>query len=205
MRSRPTELVVSPRWYRRLVSDEKPPTPERLPSLDLVAQIVVSEREIQERRTDSLDARAGVVLAFASALVVLHADAPRWILALQILSASSAAIFALRALIPRRAPGWDLQSLKQYASRPADETRQTLIATQIHRADEHEAFLDDKKDHLKSAVRVVVVAVAFAGLANITATKEKTSWPTTPSSPTTALPTKGTTIPTRTPSRSTSR
>lgn len=83
-------------------------------SIELLAAEVRARRETQLRHLESLDARAGVVLGFAGALVALArgAAAPAAIAARFI--AAAAALMALWAFLPRGYPEADPAALREH-------------------------------------------------------------------------------------------
>ena len=77
---------------------------DRLPSLDILLELVQSEREKQLAHFDALDNKAGIVLAFSGLLITLAPDIPIAFRVLGVLAAVVSSALALSAFWPRRFP-----------------------------------------------------------------------------------------------------
>jgi hypothetical protein len=100
-----------------------------MPSLDLLLQTLMLERDKQLAHFDALDTKAGVLLAFDGVLITLT----RFIrLAFQwpgIGLASGSALFALLAFWPRKYPVLRPRELRKYLTFEAENTRLMLHDT----------------------------------------------------------------------------
>jgi hypothetical protein len=100
-----------------------------MPSLDLLLQTLMLERDKQLAHFDALDTKAGVLLAFDGVLITLT----RFIrLAFQwpaIGLASGSALFALLAFWPRKYPVLQPRELRKYLTFEAENTRLMLHDT----------------------------------------------------------------------------
>jgi len=89
---------------------------ERLPSLDLVATEVDKERERQDRRSEAIDTRAGIVLGFAGALAALAAREEGGAAEVAVGFAGVAAVLAVLAFLPKTYPTIEVTELRRVTS-----------------------------------------------------------------------------------------
>jgi hypothetical protein len=104
---------------------------EPLPSLDLVADEVRSERDAQIRHADAVDAKAGIILGFSGAVAALTARDLDGARAPGLIAAVLAALACLFVLLPRRFPTWELQDLRKYLRADREFTRLRTVGTGI--------------------------------------------------------------------------
>lgn len=135
---------------------------ERLPSLDLLLDLVQQERGHQLSHFDGLDNKAGLILGFAGLLATLApSTAGGWFLAIGIVSAAVAAGSALSAFWPRRLPTLEPTSLRDYLGAEEQFTRLTVLDTLELVVNRGSDVLHTKGLRVKGAM----VALAVAGLA----------------------------------------
>jgi hypothetical protein len=135
--------------------------PTTLPSLDLVAHEVRSEREAQIRHADAVDAKAGITLGFAGAVAALTArdiDGPR---APGMVAAVLAALTCLFVLLPRRFPTWELKDLRRYLRADPEFTRLRTVDTGILMVQQLKSVVARKALALRTAVILLAAAVAL--------------------------------------------
>lgn len=102
---------------------------DRLPSLDLLFDLIQSEREKQRTHFDGLDNKAGIVLAFSGLLITLAPDVVPAFRLVGVLAAITAAGFALAAFWPRRFPVLEPSPLRDYLRAEEAFTRLTVHDT----------------------------------------------------------------------------
>lgn len=120
---------MTQRWRARRRPAPAPSSWPPMPSLDLLLQTLMLERDKQLAHFDALDTKAGVLLAFDGVLITLT----RFIrLAFQwpgIGLASGSALFALLAFRPRKYPVLRPRELRKYLTFEAENTRLMLHDT----------------------------------------------------------------------------
>jgi hypothetical protein len=128
--------------------------------LELLAAEVVSELAAQERRSDALDSKAGILLGFAGVIVGLAAqDARDAFEDLGLAAAALSAALAGAAALPRSFPTMDVYALRQsYLTQDADVTRLRVLDTRI-------AMYRHTQQLLQKKARLVIWATAALGLA----------------------------------------
>jgi hypothetical protein len=84
---------------------------DRLPSLELLLELVQSEREKQLAHFDALDNKAGIVLAFSGLLITLAPDVTLAFRVLGAIAAVGSAGLSLSAFWPRHLPVLELRTL----------------------------------------------------------------------------------------------
>ena len=140
-----------------------PPVPgPRLPSLDLLLQIAMTERDKQLAHFDALDTKAGVLLAFDGVLISLM----RGIRLAFVLSAVSlvaaSALFALAAFWPRNYPLLHPPDLRKYLTHEVEQTQLTLHDTIGEMITRSSRLLQTKARNLKLALVLLLLgAVTF--------------------------------------------
>lgn len=138
-----------------------------LPSLSILAEQVASERETMNAHTESLDAKAGVVLGFAGVLVGLGATAQAFVSTGAVFQAGLAvavvaALLAAWAFLPRRYPVLEVYELREdYLGRPEAETRLRLLDTQIEMTRQAATLLKQKGFRIRLAVGCLAIATAL--------------------------------------------
>ncbi len=76
--------------------------PKRVRSLDLVKEVVRDERAAQLSHFDALDTKAGIILGFAGALIVLSPSGRSVIIGIGKVSALASDVAAIATFWPRR-------------------------------------------------------------------------------------------------------
>jgi hypothetical protein len=132
---------------------------ERLPSLSLLAAEVRAERELLFRHADAVDAKAGIILGFAGAVVALiAARLDGWLVP----GAASATYAALQCLIifgPDRYPVWELRPLRD------DFLRSETGFTQLHVIDAQIVMIERQVQQLELNGRRLRRALLGLGVA----------------------------------------
>lgn len=140
--------------------------PSNLPSLSLLAAEVAAEGSAQERRGDSLDAKAGVVLGFAGVLVGLSVtDVQGAYGTSALVLAAISALFSGLAFRPRGFPTLDVLALRQsYLTADPRHTQLRLLDTRIALYQQTQDVLERKARLLAGATGTLGVAVFLAVL-----------------------------------------
>jgi len=149
-----------------------------LPSLDVIAAQVVSERETMNAHAESLDSKAGVILGFAGVLVGLGATAQTFVSSdltfkIGLCLAVAAALFAASAFWPRKYPVVEVLPLRDFLTAPEDETKLTLLDVQIDMVVEAAVLVRRKGRRLKAAVGLLAVAAALIVVGTLIATGDQ--------------------------------
>jgi hypothetical protein len=139
------------------------PRPQ-LPSLDLVLEEARSERQAQLVHFEALDAKAGVVLGFAGALVALAPDRAELLIVAGRFFAVISGIAALGSFWPRAFWLTDLRSLRdKYLTAEEAFTKLNLVDATVAEAAQVRDVLIRKSRLLKGAmVALAVISVAAA-------------------------------------------
>jgi hypothetical protein len=142
-------------------------SPSSLPSIDLVLEEARSERQGQLLHFEALDAKAGVVLGFAGALVAL---APTQADPLLVLGRSLGVISGLAALSsfwPRRYWLTDLRSLREgYLTSEVAFTKLRLIDAMVVETTQVKETLIRKARLLKIAMAALALSVSSVAAAS---------------------------------------
>lgn len=151
--------VVGPSAYALVVPG--------LPSLSLLAEEASAELAAQERRGDSLDSKAGILLGFSGVLVALSVSSLHGTLAdIGASSAAAAAVFAGVAFLPRSYPTLALRRLRDsYLTADEEFTRLRLLDTRIAMYQRTEKLLAIKALLVTLAACALGVAVVLTVLA----------------------------------------
>jgi len=136
-------------------------------SLEMVAEEVKSERQMQLTHFDSLDSKAGIVLGFAGAIVALTPGGRQLLVDLGRVAAVVSGMLALWSFWPRRYWHVDLRALRDlYLAAEPGFARLRLIDTQIGMAESVRATVTSKALRLKLSMLALAVATVLtaAGL-----------------------------------------
>ena len=133
----------------------------RLPSLDILLELVQSERDKQLAHFDALDNKAGIVLAFSGLSVTLAPDVPTASRVLGVVAAVVSAALSLSAFWPRRFPVLEPSPLRHYLRAEEGFTRLTVLDTLEDFVNESSVLLREKGRRLGWALRALTVAAAF--------------------------------------------
>jgi hypothetical protein len=138
--------------------------PQRLPSLDLIAEEVRSEREGQLRHFEALDAKAGIILGFSGALVAL-APSGSPLLDVARFAALASGLMALTSFWPRGYWSTNLRQLRDlYLASEPEFTRLNLLDTQIAMTEDLSRVLSGKAGRLKWAMGLLVAAILITAV-----------------------------------------
>lgn len=144
------------------------PVPEQrskpgLPSLDLLLQMVMLERDKQLAHFDALDAKAGVLLAFDGVLIVVSRGIQLPFLLPGIAAASISGLLALTAFWPRDLPALNPATMRKYLTYGPDETRLMLHDTTGEMVTRGVQVLHAKARSLKLALMLLLFAAVIFG------------------------------------------
>lgn len=138
--------------------------PERLPSLDLVAEKVRAERDGKARHFESLDTRAGIVLGFAGALVALASGEGALSQAGRV-SAALAALLALWSLLPRTNPALNISELRSlYLHSEPPFTKLHLLDTEVVMVERLSRVIARKARRLAASVVALALSIALTAV-----------------------------------------
>jgi hypothetical protein len=144
-----------------------------LPSLDLLSDEVAAELAAQERRSDALDSKAGVLLGFAGVLVGLTVASLHGAWAtIGAGFAAAAAVCAGVAVVPRPYPTLEVRRLREtYLTAEEDFTRRRLLDTRIVMYEETQTLLKIKAWLVTAASGTLGIAVVLTVLAGTLRTR----------------------------------
>jgi hypothetical protein len=137
---------------------------ERLPSLNLLLELIQAERDKQLKHFDALDNKAGIVLGFGGLLITLAPDVTLMFRLPSLLAAVVAAGFALAAFWPRRFPVLEPTPLRTYLRADDAFTRLTVHDTLEELVNEGSEILQVKGRRLGYGLWALTTAVV--GLAS---------------------------------------
>jgi len=133
-------------------------------SLGALIEEVRIEREFQLRHFDAVDAKAGIILGFAGALVAF-APSGHFLLQATRYVASVSAVLALWTFWPRRFWATNLRPLRDlYLAAEEPFTRLRLLDTQILMVESFGRDLNKKAWRLKLAMAVLALAAVLTAL-----------------------------------------
>ncbi len=134
-----------------------------LPALNLLFDLVQSERDKQRAHFDSLDGKAGIVLGFTGLLVTLAPDLPIGYVVSGVLAALLSAALALAAFFPREYPILEVATMREYLTAREDHAKLTLHDTLAGMVVEGGKTLERKGGLLKAAFVALGVTAAILG------------------------------------------
>lgn len=156
-------------WRRRRgVPPVNPPL--SMPSLDLLLQMAMQERDNQIAHFDALDTKAGVVLGFDGVLIALSGGVRLEFELTAIALASASAIAALISFWPRKFPVLEPMEFRKFLTYEPERTRLKLhdtIATAVMRGGQ---VLRVKVKYQKFALLLLLAAALTFGAGIITTT-----------------------------------
>lgn len=136
---------------------------DRLPSLELLLQVIAGERDKQQAHFEALDSKAGVVLGFAGLLVTLAPNVNALFLIPALLAAAAAAGLSLSSFWPRSYPTLEPAPLRRYVAAQERFTRLTLLDTMEVMVNQTSQLLRRKGRRLRLAmIALAIAAVLFA-------------------------------------------
>jgi hypothetical protein len=121
--------MTRPRWARRKPVAAAPSRWPPMPSLDLLLQTVMAERDKQLAHFDALDTKAGVLLAFDGVLLAFQRSIRAEFQVPGTVLAAASAGLALWAFWPRKFPALDPVDLRKYLTYETEQTRLMLHDT----------------------------------------------------------------------------
>src|SRR5262249_27592756 len=127
--SRETGPMTCRRWTRRRPAAAAPSRWPSMPSLDLLLQTVMGERDKQLAQFNAMDTRAGIFLAFDGVLIALARPIPVEFQVPGIVLAAASAVFALWAFVPGSFTALKPAPMRKYLTYQAGETRLVLHDT----------------------------------------------------------------------------
>ena len=131
-------------------------------SLEIVAEEVGAERQMQLAHFDSLDSKAGIVLGFAGAIVVLTPGGRHLLIELGRAVAAVSGLSALWSFWPRRYWHIDLQALRdRYLAAEPSFARLRLLDTQIDMAEIMRGTVASKALRLKVSMAALAMAAVL--------------------------------------------
>lgn len=138
----------------------------KLPSLSLIREQLNHELELQLRHFDALDAKAGIVLGFAAALVALAGGNATSLGLAGGVTAGLSALVALGAFVPRKYPVVNTRSLRD------KYVHAELQFTELHLLDTSVAMNEEAANLLKRKARWLIAAIALLAGAALLLTLE---------------------------------
>jgi hypothetical protein len=159
------------RWtWRRRPPVHLPSSRPSLPSLDILLQIAMQERNNQLAHFDALDTKAGIILAFDGVLIALSGNVKLLFELAAIVLASASATTALWSFWPRKFPVLEPMVFRQFLTHEAESTRLKLhdtIASTVMRGGQ---ALSIKIRYLRLALLLLLIAALSFGAGIITDT-----------------------------------
>ncbi|HZR13803.1 MAG TPA: hypothetical protein VFC33_11195 [Acidimicrobiia bacterium] len=136
---------------------------ESVPSLELLADETRAERESLTRHADTVDAKAGVILGFASALAALEAGRGGVAASTGSALATLAALVASAVLWPRPFPAWDVRRVsEEYLAADPRFTERLLFENAVTMVEKIQRELQVKVGRLRGGIALLALAaIAF--------------------------------------------
>lgn len=141
------------------------PTPT--PSLHVVAPVIHEERRLQLEHFDSLDTKAGLVLAFSGAIAVLAKDVQSDLARSGVALIAIAGIVAVVSLVPRKQPYFRPLHVRNWIADPPDAVELRLLDTEVAMVTEAAGTIHLKSRVLAASLGLVVVGVILLGLGTL--------------------------------------
>jgi hypothetical protein len=154
-------VTGEPRWLLR--KSASPPPVERLPSLDLLLQVGMQERDKQLAHFDALDTKAGILLAFDGVLIAASRNIQLTFLVPGIALASASAILAFAGFWPRNFPALDPWVLRQFLTHERESTSLKLHDTIARSVTQGRRVLHIKARSLRLALLLLLLASITLG------------------------------------------
>jgi hypothetical protein len=131
------------------------------PSMSVVRAELDIELSLLERRSASVDTKAGLVLGFAGVLVGLTKDTSSWITVGGQILAVLAAVVAIRAFLPRYGGAVNPLALRRkYLTTDEAVTKLLILDTRLVIKEQDEDALKTKARRLRAAVVILLLAIA---------------------------------------------
>lgn len=151
------------RWARRRPAAAAPSRWPPMPSLDLLLQLVLAERDKQLAHFDALDTKAGVLLAFDGVLIAFQRSIRAEFQVAGIVLAAASAGLALWAFWPRGFPALAPADLRKYLTYESEQTRLMLHDTVGEMITRGALLLGKKAFRLKLALVGLLLAAVTLG------------------------------------------
>jgi hypothetical protein len=135
-----------------------------LPSLNLLLDLVQSERDKQRAHFDSLDGKAGIILGFTGLIITLAPELPIGYVILVVLAALATAGLALAAFFPRKYPILEVGTMREYLTAQESDAKSTLHDTLAGMVVEGGKTLQRKGEWLTAAFIALGVTAAILGI-----------------------------------------
>lgn len=146
----------------------------RLPSLNLLLQVAMQERDKQLAHFDALDTKAGVLLAFDGVLIAVSRGIQFSFLLPGVILTSASAVLALAAFWPRKFPALDPWVLRQFLTYEAENTSLKLHDTIARSVNQGGRVLHVKARNLKFALMLLLLAAITFGAGTVTTSSTST-------------------------------
>lgn len=143
-----------------------PPLPP-LPSLPLLLEVMEKERDKCQTHFESLDTKAGIILAFDGVLIPLTFNIEFAFRAASISLSLTSAAFALAAYRPREFPVFNPDRLRTYIVHETTRTQLFLHDTSMEMINQARALLKKKARMLGFSLILLFAAAAFLGIGAI--------------------------------------
>lgn len=137
------------------------PQNDDVDSLNLLLDTAKAERSAQLAHFDALDAKAGVVLGFAGALIALSPGITFGFRTPAVIGLVGSALLAAAAFLPRNLPALEMSQLRNYLRAEAEFTKLTLFDTILQMISEAADALGHKALLLKLSTLLLAVSAAI--------------------------------------------
>ena len=154
-------MTFRPSWLSRRPAALEPVP--RLPSLNLLLQVAMQERDKQLGHFDALDTKAGVLLAFDGVLIAASRGIQFAFLLPGVVLTSASAVLALAAFWPRKFPALDPWVLRQFLTYETENTSLKLHDTIARSVTQGGRVLHVKARNLKFALMLLLLAAITFG------------------------------------------
>lgn len=161
-------MTFRPSWLSRRRAALQPVP--RLPSLNLLLQIAMQERDKQLSHFDALDTKAGVLLAFDGVLITVSRGIQFAFLLPGVVLTSVSAVLALAAFWPRKFPALDPWALRQFLTYETESTSLKLHDTIARSVNQGGRVLHVKARNLKLALMLLLLAAITFGAGTVVTT-----------------------------------
>jgi hypothetical protein len=162
-------MTRRPSWLSRRAAVPFEPLP-RLPSLNLLLQVTMQERDKQLAHFDALDTKAGVLLAFDGVLIAVSRGIRFAFLLPGVILTSVSAVLALAAFWPRKFPALDPWVLRQFLTYETEDTGLKLHDTIARAVTQGGRLLHLKARNLKLALMLLLLAAITFGAGTVVTT-----------------------------------
>jgi hypothetical protein len=135
-------------------------------SIDVISEEVERKRQMQVAHFEALDAKAGLVMGFAGALVALAPAGSRVMLGFARAGAVASGLASLATFWPRDYWSTDLRPLRnKYLAAEVPFAKLHLLDTKIEMTERNATTLAEKASRLRIAMVLLAVAVLLTAIA----------------------------------------